>query len=315
MNEDDLIKALELVNQDYLNTFYSSEYRTGKRMKKIAHAIQQGDIREMVGFVSSLRVQKKVRKVSDKNRVQPICANKTTTKEALTYHNRTVSVYTCITGGYDQPVEPIYYPETEKFVLFSDDLPSSAESAWHGIPLDKVPGLKPEMNANRYCKMHPYTLFAQEDYSIYLDGNMQVVSDLTALTEIARKSKVGIAMHRHPMRNCAYVEAEVCIASHRGNPEAIKKQMKKYREEGFPDDFGFCEATVIVCDLSNPNGKRILESWWDEFCRSGSGRDQLALPYVIWKNGFAVNDIGSLGCNLQFNPKFRIVNLGGHSFK
>jgi hypothetical protein len=315
MNEEDLIKALESVNEDYLRVLYSSEYRTGKRIKKITRAIQKGNIREIVGFITSMKVQKQVKEVSDKNKTSTQCVDEPASNGALMYQNRMVTVYTCITGGYDQPIKPIYCPNTEKFVLFSDDLSSSEELEWHGISLDKVPGLQPGMNVNRYCKMHPYSIFSGDDYSIYLDGNVQVVSDLTALTEIARRSKVGIAMHRHPMRNCAYVEAEVCIASHRGNPEAIKKQMKKYREEGFPENFGFYEATVIVADLSNQNGKRILESWWDEFCRSGSGRDQLALPYVIWKNGFAMSDIGSLGCNLQFNPKFRIVNLGGHSFK
>jgi hypothetical protein len=315
MDEENLIRALESVNEDYLRILYSSEYRTGKRIKKIAHAIKHGNPREIVGFITSMQVQKKVQKISEKKKNPIICIDKPATAGALTYQNRRVSVYTCITGGYDQPVEPIYCPNTENFVLFSDDLPLGEESEWHRISLDKVTGLQPGMNANRYCKMHPYAVFPEDDYSIYLDGNMQVVSDLTALTEIARKSKVGIAMHKHPKRNCAYVEAEVCIASHRGNPEAINKQMKRYREDGFPDDFGFCEATVIVADLSNPIGKRILESWWEEFCRSGSGRDQLALPYVIWKNGFVMNDIGNLGCNLQFNPKFRIVNLGGHSFK
>ena len=148
-----------------------------------------------------------------------------------------------------------------------------------------------------------------------MDGNVQVVSDLTALTEIAKCSKIGIAMHKHPARKCAYVEAQVCIASKRGNADAIKKQMERYRKEGFPENFGFCEATVIATDLRNPNAKQIMECWWNEFCNTGSGRDQLSFPYVLWKNGFSINDVGLLGNNILFNPKFRIINPGSHSFK
>ena len=48
---------------------------------------------------------------------------------------------------------------------------------------------------------------------------------------------------------------------------------------------------------------------------SGSGRDQLALPYIIWKLGYHMSDIGSLGNNLFLNPKFRIENLGDHRFR
>ena len=88
--------------------------------------------------------------------------------------------------------------------------------------------------------------------------------------------------------------------------------MEKYEKEGFPHNFGLCEASIIVVDLDNPNSKKLMNDWWNELLNSGSGRDQIALPYVIWKNGMRMDDIGWLGDDLFANPKFRNVDFGRH---
>jgi hypothetical protein len=199
------------------------------------------------------------------------------------------------------------------FVLITDN--NLLNSLWDkkDIPKDaiKLTGNK----INRYCKMHPFEIFKDYDYSIYIDGNVQVVSDVRSLCELAHKSKCGIAMHMHPNRNCTYNEAEACIIYKRGNSKKIIEQMEKYKDEEFPENFGFLEATIIVCDLKNPVAKKIMDSWYDEFIRSDSGRDQLSLPYIIWKNGYTIEDIGILGNNLLFNPIFRVLNIGDHKDK
>ena len=33
-----------------------------------------------------------------------------------------------------------------------------------------------------------------------------------------------------------------------------------------------------------------MEEWWDEYIKF-SKRDQLSLPYVMWKNGYSFNDV------------------------
>ena len=35
-------------------------------------------------------------------------------------------------------------------------------------------------------------------------------------------------------------------------------------------------------------------------------RDQIALPYVMWKNGYSFEDVGLLGDNVFKNPVFSI---------
>ena len=69
--------------------------------------------------------------------------------------------------------------------------------------------------------------------------------------------------------------------------------------------FGLFECTIIVTDLHNNKGIELLDKWWNEFIKSESMRDQISLPYVIWKNGYSIDDIGNLGYNLKLNPKFK----------
>ena len=77
-----------------------------------------------------------------------------------------------------------------------------------------------------------------------------------------------------------------------------------------PAHYGLLEATIIVVDLKNEIAIKLMNEWWDEFNYWKSGRDQLAFTYVLWKNGFTLNDVGILGNNKFINPKFRI---GSHA--
>ena len=101
-------------------------------------------------------------------------------------------------------------------------------------------------------------------------------------------------------------------SNHNGSVEATDMvaythtEINKYREEGFPKAFGLYECNVIVCDLNNKNSETITTSWWDNFLNSESYRDQITLPYVVWKNGFEFDDIGSLGDNVYKNSKIRM---------
>ncbi len=73
-----------------------------------------------------------------------------------------------------------------------------ANSAWKQIVIDRsLPQLQNLDNAglNRYYKMHPDVLFEDYNYSIYIDGNIKVIGDLTAYINLI--SKAGIAVHRH----------------------------------------------------------------------------------------------------------------------
>ena len=83
--------------------------------------------------------------------------------------------------------------------------------------------------------------------------------------------------------------------------------MDGYKREKFPKKYGMNEATIIVSDINNRESQRLLDEWFKEFKRSKSLRDQLAWPYILWKNKYIIDDVGSLGNNIFQDNKIELV--------
>ena len=66
------------------------------------------------------------------------------------------------------------------------------------------------------------------------------------------------------------------------------------------------ECNLIVRDHDDAAMKKVMEMWWEEFCKR-SKRDQLSLPYVLFKNGIKVESVGVLGTNIFQNYALRVV--------
>jgi hypothetical protein len=215
-----------------------------------------------------------------------------------------VAVYQAIVGDYDviNAVFPLYH-EIYDYYLFTDLKLDNTHNGW---TIKEIPNNIKKMNnpllINRYFKMHPYEFFEKYDYSVYIDGNISIVSDIRPMVRQVANT-TGLAMHRHSRRGCVYDEMKACIKSKKGVPKLILKQMEKYKQLAFPKNFGLYEGSLIIADLKCTVGKNILASWWEEFLSSGSLRDQLSLPYVIWSSGYPFDSIGEFGCSISQNPK------------
>lgn len=218
-----------------------------------------------------------------------------------------IVVYSCITGNYDKILEPTLLFDDVKFSMYTDNCNIKAEN-WTIRNIDEFKQ-SDNILANRYAKFHPFELFKDTDYdySIYIDGNVKVVGDIRSLI-YSVSEKTGLSLHRHIQRDDVYKEAKACILLKKGEKHFIKKQMKKYQALKFPKKYGLLECTIIVTDLSNLNAKKIYKEWWKEFIDSKSMRDQLSLPYTLWKFGYTLDDVGSLGDNEYRNPIFRIYS-------
>lgn len=298
MNDLEYIKKIEELNLEIIKLKSSKEYSTGKKVIEIEKYLKNLQIKKIIDKIQeSKNIKKYSNKEEDNNycNVEKICKTKPR-----------IAVYTCITGNYDKKIlEPYIKVDNIDFYLFTDNVKYKSEN-WIIKPIPKqIDENYNNILKNRYIKMHPYELFKEYDYSVYIDGNVQVMSDLTELV-FSVSDKIGIAMHRHQFRECICDEIEVCKIKKKGNYSKMKKQVKEYIDEGFPKKFGMLEATIIVTQLKNEVAKSFLAEWWNEFVLSESLRDQISLQYVVWKNKFKINDIAVLGNNLYRNPKFRV---------
>ena len=87
-------------------------------------------------------------------------------------------VYTCITGQYDQLISPTFVAPDWQYVCFTnnpDYLAQKNIGAWEIRPLQSPTNLNPT-RTNRYHKLQPHVLFPDASATLYLDGNIDVLT-------------------------------------------------------------------------------------------------------------------------------------------
>ena len=185
-------------------------------------------------------------------------------------------VYTAVFGNYDQV--PGVNPKWDcDFICFTDN-PYFVSHGWR-IVIIQLNNEDPAQ-ANRRYKMLPHKYLLNYECSLYVDGNIKIVTDPSPLFK-KYLSNGTIAIPAHPLRNCTYVEAQSCIDSQLVNKVEVELQMKKYADQGFPAYYGLTANGTILRKHFDKNVIDIMESWWKEYC-SGVKRDQLSLQYIIW---------------------------------
>lgn len=337
MTENDYCEIIEKLNLDYLRLKDSAEFFEVEKRKERAGMSK----RELAEKIAKHALHGKDRKIlAQINRAHE---ENGFTVEVDKIPEGKLVVYTCVTGGYDGLKTPMMPGE---YVVFGTEgegwktraVPEAVRTAvaervegrMKDGAAERVKGQmrngaaervreesmrnnKTNVLVNRYIKLHPFEMFGGEyDYAIYVDGNIQPVSDLRRmLPEVLNEN--GLALHRHRERDSVFDEVEACRIYKRGEYAAMKKQMGRYKGEGLTEveakEVGLFECNVIAVDLHNEKMKQIMDAWWEEFLTSGSFRDQIALPYVLWK--MSVGKIGDLGRNVYRNPMIRVHAHGG----
>jgi hypothetical protein len=128
--------------------------------------------------------------------------------------------------------------------------------------------------------------FCDTEYSIWLDGNIALRIDPCLLVQKWLRD-YNFAVFKHPERDCIYEEALNCITYGADDPALIKRQVRKYAKEGYPNNFGLAEANVIV----RRHSTEVIEfnnTWWSEYC-THCVRDQLSFMYAVKKTGLRIN--------------------------
>lgn len=290
-----LMQCLKLQNKE----IKSVEQSRGSKINKILNVLKTMDAskikRYTVNQIKQKRVSRKFKEVALHN-----------DNLAYTYYfsNERIAIYTCIIGVYDKIAEPLICPDNCDFYIVTDqNIPS--DSVWkkldfnrHSLQLEKLSNVE----VNRYFKMHPHILFPNYKYSIYVDGNIQPITDLTEF--VNRIGDCGIAAHRHCFRNCVYDEGAVLKYLKKDNPERIEQHLAYLREQKMPCNYGLIECNVIARRHHDPICIAVMDDWWNEFM-SQSKRDQLSFPHALYKNNISVDEVATLGNNVFENDAIR----------
>ncbi len=222
------------------------------------------------------------------------------------FSDEKIAVYTVVFGDYDALYEPKCCPDNCSFFLISDCGSIPPESSWKRLVLpEEIRAQMRGMNnieKNRFLKMMPHLLFPDFNYSVYLDGNVQMVTDPTEF--INRMPPWGMSSHLHVSRTCVYEEAKAILLQKKAAKEDMEDVVAYLEQERMPKNYGLLECPVLVRRHNQPECKKLMEEWWELFERFPF-RDQMLLPLVLYRNGIGVEEVAWLGTNVRHSPSFR----------
>jgi SAM-dependent methyltransferase len=204
-------------------------------------------------------------------------------------------IYTAIFGGKDELIDPERVMPDYDYICFSDQDHSS--KVWQVIK--QPPTHADPVRSAKIYKILPHRYLADYDVSIWIDGNKYVRGDVDELVD-AYLAKNSMAVFNHAElsadpRDCLYEEAAELLrldeaGKIKDNPDLIKKQVSRYREEGYPEKNGLISGMVLIRKHNDPLLRETMEAWWKEI-EQGSRRDQLSFNYVAWKKKFSFSFI------------------------
>lgn len=213
-----------------------------------------------------------------------------------------IVAYTCIVGDYDRLKEPISISDKCDYYVISDKRPEK-DSVFQYIDVEEcIPEyIDDNVKKNRFCKINAHKLFPQYRYSIYFDGNMTLKSNIDQVIRELPKTRI-MTLAQNPI-NCVYMEAMRASELGRVNKDIAMKQVEKYWLEGMPENFGSVICSILIREHNNPICRKIMDDWWYQV-EHFSRKDQIAFPYVIWKNNYSMNDVATLNGEEIYAEKY-----------
>jgi hypothetical protein len=200
---------------------------------------------------------------------------------------KTCVVYTAITGNKDNFTPPRARNDRMfDYVIFTDRRGFVAK----GWKIIDITAKSSDFNrAAKVYKVLPHRFLPGYEYSIWLDGHLQIVGELYGILRSAL-AKANMAAFQHPSRNCIYKEYGACVKQKKDSVEVMKEQIEKYRADGYPENNGLIMGGALLRRHMQPDVSAAMEAWWKEIlCHSC--RDQLSFNYVAWKQRFSFSYI------------------------
>lgn len=197
-----------------------------------------------------------------------------------------IVVYTCITGGYDNIIEPTVVTPGVDYICFTDDATLKSKT-WKFRPIPNELLSFSKVKQQRGVKILAHRYLADYDISVWVDGAVVVRGNIKEYLKTLDFKKYSVFVPEHPARKCIYAEKAACvkIKKIKGDEVALaEKQMKRYKEEGFPTNYGLVQTNVMVRKHKDQYSKDLMEKWWSEL-KDYSHRDQLSFNYALWKCG------------------------------
>lgn len=218
-----------------------------------------------------------------------------------TMTNPRIAIYTAVFGNYDPIKTQIAQNFPVDFICFTDQ--KIEHPNWQIIT---VPAEDNPRQQAKYYKLIPHHVMVLRHYDclIWIDGSFQIERADFAEWVISAIGDSGWAMFPHADLKCIYEEADQMADTIKYADAPIRQQVDFYRSDNYPEQNGLYACGLIARDMKNKQWHIICDDWWQEN-KTHSLRDQISLPYVLWKNKGSIDIIEAA---LYDNPFFTIQN-------
>ena len=196
------------------------------------------------------------------------------------FNRKSLVVYTAIIGDYDVLHDPMVVEPGVHYVCYTDQRHIKSD-IWDVRYINKVPEEERAVRVREY-KMLPHKFFPEYESSIWLDASLIIRGKLLELIEKYHKYANFLLMP-HNTSTCAYEEAFANAVGYFTPKSTVIAQIKRYLQENYPENNGLLVGGFLVRNHHDEKIIQTMNDWYHEVCFY-SQRDQISLPYVIWKN-------------------------------
>lgn len=174
------------------------------------------------------------------------------------------------------PKKPLVITPDWKYVMYTDQ--DFVSEIWE-IRKVKLINNDPVLTARYYKIM--FHEHIEDEFSIWIDGSFTINCNLDHF--MAGNFKSPMTVVKHPVRNCIYEEASVCVKQKRGDRNTIEQQEYVYRQAGIKKNFGLIQSGILMrqnCEMV----RQLSKCWYDQI-KLYSKRDQIAFAYAEFQFG------------------------------
>lgn len=183
------------------------------------------------------------------------------------------TVFTAIFGNYDSLQEPLIITPGWKYVCYTDQ--PLKNTTWTIIKRPMLP-----QGAQRTARFYKimFHRHIETEFSVWIDASFIINCNLD---EWWKRFKNPMTCIKHPIRDCVYQEADVCLQNGKGSNYDIIKQMQHYMDAGLPMHNGLIQSGILMRQQRQPVID-LCDLWWHQL-ETYSTRDQLSFAFASWK--------------------------------
>ena len=200
-----------------------------------------------------------------------------------------LAIYTALFGEFDTLYDPLGHLDgmyhfnghgIDRFYFTDLDMNGRISYAVVKKNLDYLSFVKRQRKVKIII---PDEIFDNYEYSMWVDCRPKLVIDPYFFLDYL---DTDFLIMGHSCRRCLYDEGKVCVMNSKARESVISKQLDYYRGKEYPTQNGLYYTGFMVRKHTKEL-KELMNSWWGEV-RKFSHRDQVSLPYVLWKHKFDI---------------------------